>query len=155
MGPCPATIRRASIRCAWGFVVYAPHSTGTSGNADEILPVRQACEQIAVNNRQRAAAVVESVRYTRLILQLALWLSRKGWQDGMSDKQREVIGRAAVQFAADVLRRRHRRLLDRGKLLAYLDDHRRHRARIAAKKVRYATEFFESLWLGRAVRHYV
>jgi triphosphatase len=128
---------------------------GTNGNADEILPVRQACEQIAVNNRQQAAAAVESVRYTRLVLQLTIWLNRKGWRDGMSDKQREGIGRPAGQFAAEVLRRRHRKLIERGKRLADLDDHRRHRARIAAKKVRYATEFFASLCPRRAVRHYV
>jgi inorganic triphosphatase YgiF len=128
---------------------------GANGNADEILPVRQACEQIAVNNRQSAAAAVESVRYTRLVLQLALWLNRKGWRDGMSDEQREAIGSPARQFAADVLRGRHRKLIKRGKGLADLDDHRRHRARIAAKKVRYATEFFASLCAKRAVRNYV
>lgn len=124
-------------------------------NPEEVLPVRQACEQIAVNNRQRAAAAVESVRYTRLVLQLAVWLNRKGWQDGMSDKQREGIGRPAGQFAVDVVRRRHGKLIKRGKRLADLDDHRRHRARIAAKKVGYATEFFASLCTRRAVRHYV
>ncbi|EDZ99887.1 adenylate cyclase [Burkholderia sp. H160] len=128
---------------------------GINGNADEILPVRQACEKVAVNNRQRAATAVESVRYTRLALQLALWLNRKGWRDGMSDQQREAISSPVKQFAADVLRRRHRTLIKRGKGLADLDDHLRHRARIAAKKVRYATEFFASLCPRRAVCHYV
>jgi CHAD domain-containing protein len=128
---------------------------GMTGNVDEILPVRKACELIAVNNRQRAAAAVQSDRYTRLALQLALWLNRKGWRDGMSDEQRERIGRRAGQFAAEVLRRRHRKLIKRGKGLADLDDHRRHRVRIAAKKVRYATEFFASLCARRAVQHYV
>jgi triphosphatase len=128
---------------------------GTNGNPDEILPVRQACGQIAANNRQRAADAVESVRYTRLALQLALWFDRKGWRDGMSDEQREAISGPAKPFAAEVLRRRHRKLIKRGKGLANLDDHRRHRARIAAKKVRYATEFFASVCPRRAVRHYV
>jgi triphosphatase len=128
---------------------------GTSANAEEILPVCQACERIAANMRERAAAAVESVRYTRLVLQLAIWLNRKGWRDGMSDKQRAGIGRPARQFAADALRRRHRKVIKRGKRLADLDDRRRHRARIAAKKVRYATEFFASLCPIRAVRHYV
>jgi inorganic triphosphatase YgiF len=127
----------------------------TDGDPDEILPVRQACEQIAHNNRQSAAAAVESVRYTRLVLQIARWLNQKGWRDGMSDEQRERIDGPAVQFAAELLRRRHRKLIKRGKGLADLDDHCRHRARIAAKKVRYATEFFASLCPRRTVRHYV
>ncbi|MGF6367308.1 triphosphatase [Paraburkholderia sp. RAU6.4a] len=128
---------------------------GADGNADEIRPVREACEQIAVNNRQRAAAAVESVRYTRLALQFALWVNRKGWRDEMSDEQRNAISGPVKSFAADVLRRRHKKLIKRGKGLADLDDHRRHRARIAAKKVRYATEFFASLCPKQAVRHYV
>jgi triphosphatase len=113
---------------------------GGSCNPDEIRPVRQACEQIAVNNRRGAVAAVDSIRYTRLTLQLALWLGEKGWRDGMSDEQRDALGRPATQFAADALCRRHKKLIERGKGLADLDDHCRHRARIAAKKVRYTTE---------------
>ncbi|MEM5383808.1 CHAD domain-containing protein [Paraburkholderia phymatum] len=128
---------------------------GTSGNPEELLPVRDACLKVATNNRQRAAEAVESVRYTRLALQLSLWLSRKGWREQMSDEQREPLGRPARLFAVDVLRRRHRSLLKRGKGLADIDDSRRHRARIAAKKVRYATEFFASLCPRRVVQHYV
>nr|WP_249185693.1 CHAD domain-containing protein [Burkholderia ambifaria] len=128
---------------------------GTNGIPDEMHSVREACEHIAVENRQRAAAAVGSVRYTRLALQLASWLSRKGWRPEMSDEQRAAIMQPAKPFAGDVLRRRHRKLIKRGKRLADLDDHRRHRARIAAKKVRYATEFFASLCRKRAVRSYV
>nr|WP_236674512.1 CHAD domain-containing protein [Paraburkholderia hospita] len=129
--------------------------TGVSAHEEEIPPVRQVCERIAVNNRARAAAAVESVRYTRLVLQLALWLSHKGWREGMSDEQRDAISKSARQFAADVLRRRYAKLIKRGKRLADIDDHSRHRARIAAKKVRYATEFFASMYPRRSVRHYV
>ncbi|CAM2185765.1 triphosphatase [Burkholderia latens] len=128
---------------------------GTNGNQDEIRPVRHACQRIAITNRQRAAAAVQSVRYTRLALRLASWLNRKGWRDGMSDEQRAALVQPARPFARDVLRRRHRKLIKRGKRLADLDDHRRHRARIAAKKVRYATEFFASLCSKQAVRAYV
>ncbi|MFX1765986.1 CHAD domain-containing protein [Paraburkholderia sp. A1RI-2L] len=128
---------------------------GANTTPDEILPVREACAQIAASNRQRAAAAVESVRYTRLALQLALWLQRGSWRVEMSDEQREAISRPARQFAANVLRRRHSKLIRRGKGLAGLDAHHRHRARIAAKKVRYATEFFASLCARRSVQHYV
>ncbi|WP_069266165.1 CYTH and CHAD domain-containing protein [Paraburkholderia nodosa] len=128
---------------------------GADGNADELMPVRQACTVVAVDNRQRAAAAVESVRYTRLVLELALWLACKKWRDDMTGKQRAALDSPARQFADKVLRRRHSRLIKRGKGLADLDDHRRHRARIAAKKVRYATEFFASLFSKRAVQHYV
>ncbi|RQS55646.1 CYTH and CHAD domain-containing protein [Burkholderia sp. Bp8986] len=128
---------------------------GTNGNPDEIRSVRNACKRIAAINRQRAASAVGSVRYTRLALQLASWVNRKGWRDGMPDERRDAIMQPASPFAHEVLRRRHRKLIKRGKRLADLDDHRRHRARIAAKKVRYATEFFASLCRKQAVRSYV
>jgi len=38
--------------------------------------------------------------------------------------------------------------------MAKLDAHRRHRARIAAKKLRYATDFFESLFPAGKVRRF-
>lgn len=128
---------------------------GADSNTEETLTLKHACKQTATENRRRAAASVDSVRYTRLALQLALWLMRKGWRDDMSDEQRETLGRPVRQFAANVVRRRHKKLIRRGKRLADLDDHRRHRARIAAKKLRYATEFFLSLYPKRSVRHYV
>lgn len=128
---------------------------GADGHANELEPVRQACGNIASDNRRRAAAAADSVRYTRLVLELTLWLDSKKWRDAMTDEQRAAIDRPASHFAAQVLRSRHRKLIKRGKRLADLDDHRRHRARIAAKKVRYATEFFASLCSKRAVRHYV
>ena len=128
---------------------------GTDCNADELEPVRQACTQNAVENRKRAAGAVESVRYTRLALELTQWLESKKWRDAMTEEQRAAIDGPARQFAADVLDTRHRKLIKRGRKLADLDDHRRHRARIAAKKVRYATEFFASLSSRQAVRHYV
>ncbi|MCP3726278.1 CHAD domain-containing protein [Paraburkholderia sp. CNPSo 3272] len=128
---------------------------GADGNAGEMESVRQACTQMAVDNRKRAAAAAESVRYTRLVLELTLWLDAKKWRDAMTDKQLAAIDRPARQFAAAVLSGRHGKLIKRGKRLAELDDHRRHRARIAAKKVRYATEFFASLSSKHAVQHYI
>ncbi|MFP4896201.1 CHAD domain-containing protein [Paraburkholderia sp. EG304] len=128
---------------------------GADGNADELEPVRQACAQNAVDNRKRAAAAVESVRYTRLVLELTLWLGGKKWREGMAAEQRTAIDSPARQIGAKVLASRHRKLIKRGKRLADLDDHRRHRARIAAKKVRYATEFFASLSSKQATQHYV
>ncbi len=52
------------------------------------------------------------------------------------------------------MRARHRKLLKRGRRLPKLDAQRRHRARIAAKKLRYATEFFASLYPRQRLRRY-
>ncbi|MFT0172285.1 CHAD domain-containing protein [Paraburkholderia mimosarum] len=128
---------------------------GVDGKEEGIRAVREASGQVAVNNRQRAADAVNSVRYTRVLLRLTLWLETRGWREAVTDEQRAAIDGPVVKFGAKVLRIRHRKLVKRGERLADLDDHRRHRARIAAKKVRYATEFFASLYPKSAVRHYI
>ena len=61
----------------------------------------------------------------------------------------------AASFARKLLRRRHRRLIKRGKLSAAGDPAERHAARIAAKKLRYAAEFFAPLLDGDRARDYV
>jgi CHAD domain-containing protein len=54
-----------------------------------------------------------------------------------------------------MLRRAHKRRKKRGRALSAADPDSLHRARIAAKKARYATEFFASLYRGKQVRPYV
>lgn len=50
---------------------------------------------------------------------------------------------------------RHEKLIKRGKRLAHGIPVERHRVRIAAKKARYATEFFHSLYLTKLVDRYI
>lgn len=122
---------------------------------EERSAVQGACAQIASDKRSRAAAAVDSVRYTGLMLQLTEWLDVKGWRDKSSSQERKCVQKRLKPFASDIVRRRHDKLIKRGKRLADLDDRRRHRARIAAKKLRYASEFFASLFPKPVVRHYV
>ena len=149
--PNCAGLRQNSVRRAIGESGATLDHAGADSNEQELGPIRRACTQMAVANRKRAATAVESVRYTRLILEFTLWLEVKRWRDAMTDEQRAAIEGSARKFAVEVLHSRHRKLIKRGKKLADLDNHHRHRARIAAKKVRYATEFF-SHWFpkGRA-----
>ncbi|SOZ17530.1 Protein of the adenylate cyclase family (fragment) [Cupriavidus taiwanensis] len=49
---------------------------------------------------------------------------------------------------------RHQKLLKRGRRMAQLDIQQRHRARIAAKKLRYATEFFASLFPATKLKRF-
>jgi inorganic triphosphatase YgiF len=110
--------------------------------------------EVAASARQRAAEAVNSERYTRLILALNHWLGTAQWRHGLDDAQRTGLADPATAFALNTLHERHRKLLKRGRGMAKLDTQRRHRARIAAKKLRYATEFFESLFPAGKVRRF-
>ena len=104
---------------------------------------------------EAAAQAVGSPRYTRLILALARWLQASSWRDDMSGKARKCLTRPLPHFAEDVLARRRKRLHERARGLASASAPMRHRLRIAAKKSRYATEFFSALYPGKKAQRYV
>jgi inorganic triphosphatase YgiF len=102
-----------------------------------------------------AAAAVTSPRYARLVLSLTRWLQGRGWREGMAAAECRRIDAAVPELARGLLAAGQRRLLKRGKKLRGAGPEARHRVRIAAKKSRYATEFFQSLYPGKKVRPYI
>ena len=93
----------------------------------------------------RAKAAVESDRFRRMLLDCALWLIDGGWRNDTDDPQRAQRERPAIAFAQEELARRTRKIVKRVRKLEQLDPLRRHKLRIAVKKVRYARQFFASL----------
>jgi triphosphatase len=127
-----------------GATLDEAFASATEG--EDVSATRRAAKERAVQNRKTAAAAVDSVRYTRLVLKLTLWIETMGWRDGQTVEQRKAREKRVGKFADATVAARHKKLLKRGRNLAELDDETRHRARIAAKKLRYATEFFASLF---------
>ena len=102
--------------------------------------------------RQRAAALaraqdaVRSPRFRVLTLEIAAWLVSGQWTRPQDDLVRDRGDVAIETSAAEQLTRRFRKIRKQGKKLARLDARSRHKLRIQAKKVRYASEFFADLF---------
>jgi CHAD domain-containing protein len=94
-----------------------------------------------------ARIALDSFRARDLMIGLVEWLTVGGWRTRPAEPL--LAGDSIIDFAAHLLERHHRRLKKRGDHLAKLGDDARHRARIEAKKLRYATEFFACLWPGK------
>lgn len=92
----------------------------------------------------RARGELALARCRRLMIDLAEWLALGDWRLRPADPALASLG--PVKFAAEILDLHRKRLKHRGKGLSGLSDDRRHRVRIEAKKLRYATEFFASLY---------
>lgn len=91
-----------------------------------------------------AMAAVNGRRYRSMSLKVAAWLAAGRWRHD------PACGAGPVKaFAREALRRRTRKIVQRSRMLDSLDARECHRLRIAAKKLRYAAEFFESLYGGR------
>jgi CHAD domain-containing protein len=78
-----------------------------------------------------------------------------GCRDGGSAKAKSRFDAPVDAFARKVLRRAQKRMKKRGRAMQACDPESLHVARIAAKKARYATEFFASLYRGKQVKPFV
>lgn len=99
---------------------------------------------------ERVRAELASSRTRLTMLDLAEWLAIGGWRAAPGNAA--ACDRNSVAFADALLGARRDRLRHRGKRLVALDPAHRHRLRIQAKKLRYASEFFASLYPGDKAR---
>jgi triphosphatase len=96
----------------------------------------------------RAKTAVGSERYRKIGLQTALWIAHGEWVTGDDPLAAASRERPAVEFAAEILAERSKKILNKIGKIEQLDGQRRHKLRIAVKKLRYACEFFTGLFDG-------
>lgn len=102
-------------------------------------------------------ATLDTKRARTIMIDVADWLAQGRWTGG---EDRKVDGnQPARAFAASALARLRRRIKRQGESLAGVSDEMRHEVRKDAKKLRYASEFFASLFgrkrEQRRYRHFV
>jgi len=97
----------------------------------------------------RAQNAVQSARFAALTLEIAAWLQSGHWTAPPDDLIRDRGDLPIAVFAIEQLTRRWRKLRKKGKALAELDARGRHKLRIRTKKLRYAVEFFASLFVSK------
>jgi triphosphatase len=88
------------------------------------------------------------------VLALSRWLHGCGWRDEAPPRARARLAQPVAMFARQRMLACHERLCRRGRKRKG-DARQRHRLRIAAKRMRYAAEFFASLYRGKRVRPFV
>jgi inorganic triphosphatase YgiF len=103
----------------------------------------------------QARAAVASARYHKFLLTFGAWLATDAWRARSSDNSSEALDSSLLDFAARILQNRHKQLKKRGGHLATQTPDERHAIRIAAKKLRYAAEFFSSLFPRKRTRRYI
>lgn len=120
-----------------------------------LQPVSEAARDQAAASHEAAAAAIRSPRYASLVQAFSGWVQGANWRVSGTNARRGTLGKPIRRFARKTLMSDHERLVKRGRRLKGADAQTRHRLRIAAKKTRYAAEFFESLFRARRVRAYV
>ena len=136
----------------WDVFVHEMLRALRRQRADEsaVMAFEQRCLRLGRAHLRDAQRVVAAPAWQRIWLELGRLLSEDGWQQGQVALALPLEG-----YAARLLQQRAAGLKKRGKHLPTLDAAGRHRVRIAAKKLRYAVEFFSALFPQRRVRPYV
>jgi CHAD domain-containing protein len=98
---------------------------------------------------KRAQDAVRSARFRSLTVELTAWLQTGQWISPQDDLVRGRGDLPIAVYAAEQLTRRWRKVREKGKALANLDERSRHKLRIQTKKLRYAGEFFASLFSNK------
>lgn len=106
--------------------------------------------------RQRRAAAyarvhssINSLRFRQLMLAVAAWIEIGNWTRNSDELVHALRRQMIAKTAASELQRRRKKILKRGRRLRTLSQGRRHKMRIQAKKVRYASEFFANAFPGK------
>ena len=128
----------------------APMQDGKDG-AEELAALRADAEARRGASMECAKAALRSDRYRRLAVRTALWIIAAEWSDRTAHAVEEPSRRVGA-FAERTLSHRTRQVVRRLSHFRELDDVRRHKLRIAVKKLRYATEFFDGVFPERRHR---
>jgi inorganic triphosphatase YgiF len=91
---------------------------------------------------RRVEEALASARFSKLMLELALWVEDGAWRHTADPDRAARLQGAIGGFAVDALDHLRRVVRKRGREIETLDPDRRHKLRIRAKRLRYATEFF-------------
>jgi CHAD domain-containing protein len=115
--------------------------------------VEVAAREEAERHRARVRAAVGSPRYTGLMLGLGAWIAGQGWR--AEGPPAAGLERKVGKTAPGLVRHAAARVRKRARGIDLQHPESLHRVRIAAKKERYAREFFEALSHGKkeARRH--
>src|SRR6185437_4591962 len=123
-----------------------PVQTAALPLPQDLGPLRRGVEEAQGAATARAAQAIRSSRYTDSLLKLLRWFEARGWRDQPVSKQSSRLMAPIGEIAPALLQRRYRQAMKRSRRFAKLDAERRHKLRIALKKLRYLSEFLGDLF---------
>jgi triphosphatase len=125
---------------------------GKESGLDTVLELAEAARAEAY---ETARAAIRDPRFTGLILRLDVWLDAGVWADHDDAEIADALSRPLGGFARAALDRRERRMRKLAGRFESLDEAGLHKLRIRGKNLRYAAEFFRSLYRAKPARRYL
>ena len=117
--------------------------------------LRAAAKEYARVLHKNMLPTLHSPRTTQLMLQMNGWLRGRQWRPASGLPTDDPLAQPALDGLVPLVRKTQKRLRKRIEVLDENDATALHRVRIAAKKARYAAEFFHDLLPKKEVKAYV
>jgi triphosphatase len=127
-----------------------PNMPAPDEQKGSLARVEAAARQEAERHRAKVRSALASPRYTGLLLALAGWIARKGWTAGTAPAA--ALGQKLAKAAPPLVQHAAARVRKRARSVDLTRHESLHKVRIAAKKERYAREFFAVLAQGGKAR---
>jgi triphosphatase len=125
---------------------------GQDASFDALLAAMEAERHVAL----KAAHEILFARQTSVFFaQMNAFVARRGWRSSLGTSELSLLVEPASIYAAEVLDRLDGRALKRGRKLMRLAPEERHALRITLKNLRYAAEFFGSMFDADEMKKYV
>jgi inorganic triphosphatase YgiF len=136
-----------------------PRIARAFGQDRELPALAERAQRLRGTANAAAGEALHSKRYTVLLLKLLAVFYREPWLAIADEEAQAARAQPLESFAREVLSRRHRKVVKTGRDLVGAHEHESdhaqlHALRIEIKKLRYAAEFFSSLY-ERRVKQYV
>lgn len=129
---------------------------------DTLPTIASACPAVAgFDTLGRAAARRQSEAYRKahrtlgdrrcavFLIGLGGWIETRGWRNDVAAEDLGQLAEPAVNFAERILSEQHAKVLKRGRRFKSLSAEQVHRVRLAAKRLRYLSEFLLPLFADR------
>lgn len=129
---------------------------------DTLPMIASACPAVAgFDTLGRAAARRQSEAYRKahralgdrrcavFLIGLGGWIETRGWRNDVAAEDLGQLAEPAVNFAERILSEQHTKVLKRGRRFKSLSAEQVHRVRLAAKRLRYLSEFLLPLFADR------
>ena len=118
---------------------------GTIGHAD-CRTLREAIAAWRTDLQPDLRTALRSQRSDALLEGLAAWIAERGWRSRLPERKLGLLAKPARRLARRALDRLDRKARKRGRHFAGLSAQRRHKFRIATKKLRYAVKLLGPLF---------
>jgi CHAD domain-containing protein len=109
----------------------------------------RALERKRAESHRRLTRALRSARYRRLVENTCHWVENGPWSMKKGTQATKARTSPISAYSARKLMRWQEKLLKKSHKLPHMGAKKRHRLRLANKKLYYSTEFFEDLFLGQ------